>query len=198
MTERGSFLGHARLAAACLAVLVLAGCGGNKAKRATSFDGAKVGDLVEVEGTLSMRGSTPHTYVVLERDDGGVVIIQAGKLRRELRELSGMRVSVEGKVLPSIDGQSPQVDAQSYELLALPSGEIPLVGTVRLLNGQCVLKTADEKLYWIRGEFVDLLKEYEGAKVWVVGPVGDAALPEKPEGSVPIQVTGYGVLSPGR
>lgn len=195
MFERGMFHYHVRLAATCLGLLVLVGCGGNKAKKAAGFEEANVGDLITVEGMLSLRGSTPHTYVVLERDDDGVVVIQSGTLRQELRELSGMRVSIEGKVLPSIDGESPQVDAQSYELLALPSGDIPLVGTVRLANGQCILETADKKLFWIRGDFVDVLKGYEGAKVWVVGPVGDAAFPDKPEGSVPILVTGYGVLS---
>jgi hypothetical protein len=195
MSKRGLFQYHVKLAAVCLGFLALLGCGGNKAKKAASFEEANVGDLITVEGTLSLRGSTPHTYVALETDEDGLVVIQSGTLRQELRELSGMRVSIQGKVLPSIDGESPQVDAQSYKLLALPSGEIPLMGRVRLMDGQCVLETADKKLYWIRGDFVDVLKGYEGAKVWVVGPVGDAALPEKPQGSVPIQVTGYGVLS---
>jgi hypothetical protein len=79
--------------------------------------------------------------------------------------------------------------------MALPSGEVPLVGSVRVSDGQCVLETKDGKLYWIRGEFAEVIKGYEGGKVWVVGKIGDAALPEKPEGSVPMQVTGYGILS---
>ena len=198
MNERGSWYNTVRLAVVALAVtaaVTSAGCGGNKTKKATSLGDADVGDWVKVAGTLSMRGSTPHTILMLEIADGGVVVIQSSKLQDELRTLAGMKVSVEGKVLPSIDSESPRVDAQSYELLALPSGEVPLVGTVLLRDGQCVLETADEKLYWIRGDFADVLKGYEGAKVWVVGTVGDAALPEKPEGSVPMQVTGYGVLS---
>ena len=198
MNERGSWHNVVRLAVVALAVMgavTSAGCGGNKTKKSTGLGDADVGDWVKVAGTLSMRGSTPHTILMLEMDGGGVVVIQSSKLQEELRTLAGMKLSIEGKVLPSIDGESPFVDAQSYELLALPSGEVPLVGTVLLRDGQCVLETADEKLYWIRGDFADVLMGYEGAKVWVVGTVGDAALPEKPEGSVPMRVTGYGVLS---
>jgi hypothetical protein len=182
------------VALALAAAAVSVGCGGSKAKKATGLGKANVGDWVEVAGTLSLRGSTPHTFLMLETTGGGVVVIQSGKLQEELRTLAGMTVRVEGKLMPSIDGESPLVDAQSYELLALPTGEVPLVGTVRRRGAQCVLETADEKLYWIRGDFADVLMGYEGAKVWVVGKVGGAALPEKPEGSVPIHVTGYGVL----
>jgi hypothetical protein len=198
MIEPGSWYSTVRPAVIALALMVAftsVGCGGNKTKKATSLGDADVGDLVTVAGTLSLRGSTPHTVLMLEMSDGGVVVIQSGTLQEELRSLAGMNLSIVGKVLPSIDSESPLVDAQSYELLALPSGEVPLVGTVLLRDGQCVLETADERLFWIRGDFVDVLKGYEGAKVWVVGTVGDAALPEKPEGSVPMQVTGYGVLS---
>jgi len=198
MNERGSWYNAVRPVAIALAVMAAvasAGCGGNKTKKATSLGDAGVGDLITVAGTLSLRGSTPHTILMLEMSDGGVVVIQSNELQEELRTLAGMNLSIEGKVLPSIDSESPLVDAQSYELLALPSGEVPLVGMVLLRDGQCVLETADEKLYWIRGDFADVLKGYEGAKVWVVGTVGDAALPEKPEGSVPMRVTGYGVLS---
>jgi hypothetical protein len=186
------------MASALTLAVASAGCGGNKSKQATSLGDADVGDRVTVAGTLSTRGSTPHTILMLEMADGGVVVIQSSKLQDELRTLSGMNVSIEGKVLPSIDKESPLIDAHSYELLALPSGEVPLVGTVQLREGQCVLETADKKLYWIRGDFAEVLKGYEGSKVWVVGTVGGAALPEKPEGSVPMQVTGYGVLSSPR
>jgi len=198
MNERGSWQSTVRLTVVALALtatVAAGGCGGNKTKKEAGLGEAGVGDLVSVAGTLSLRGSTPHTILMLELADGAVVVVQSSKLQDELRMLSGMKVSIEGKVLPSIDSESPLVEAQSYELLALPSGEVPLVGTVVLRDGQCVLETADDKLYWIRGDFAEVLKGYEGAKVWVVGTVGDAALPEKPEGSVPMRVTGYGVLS---
>ena len=198
MSERGSWYqyGPALAAAAALTVaVVLAGCGGSKSKKSTTLGDAGVGDWVKLAGTLSTRGSTPHTILMLETADGGVVVIQSKEIQDELVTLSGMNVSIEGKVLPSIDRESPVVDAQRYELLPLPSGDVPVVGVVRLRDGQCVLETADQKLYWIRGDFAEVLTGYEGSKVWVIGTVGDAALPEKPEGSVPMHVTGYGVLS---
>jgi hypothetical protein len=197
MIGRGSRYKTVRLLAVLAVTVAVAttGCAGNKTKKAAGLSESDVGETVTVAGTLSLRGSTPLTVLMLEVVDGTVVVIQSNELQEELRALAGMTVSVEGKLLPWIDGESPLVDAQSYELMALPSGEVPVVGTVRLLDGQCVLEVADGKSYWIRGDFADLLKEYEGAKVWVVGKVGDAALPEKPEGSVPMHVSGYGILS---
>lgn len=178
-----------------VALLAPFGCGGKKSSGAANFGDAELGEVVTVKGTLSLRGGTPHTFVMLETDEGGVVVIQPGELQMELRTLAGMRVSVDGRVMPSIDGESPLIDATRYELLALPSGEVPLVGKLSLRGEQCVLETADGKLYWVRGDFATVLKGYAGAAVWVVGTVGDVALPEKPEGSVPIQVIGYGVLT---
>jgi hypothetical protein len=198
MIYRSSRYKAIRMAVAALAltaVVATVGCAGNKTKKAAGLSVSDVGELVTVAGTLSLRGSTPHTILMIELADGGIVVIQSSTIQEELRTLAGLTVSIEGKLLPWIDGESPLVDAQKYQLMALPSGEVPLVGTVRLQDGQCVLETADKKLFWIRGDFTDLIKEYEGAKVWVVGTVGDAALPDKPEGSVPMRVTGYGVLS---
>lgn len=181
--------------AVAVSVVTTAGCGGQKAKRAASFEQAEAGDLVTVEGTLTLRGSQPHPLLMLEMESGGDVVIQSGDIQRELKRLAGMKVSIEGKVLPSIDGETPLVSALGYELLALPSGEIPVVGVLTVVDGACVLGLADGTRYWIRGEFTELIRDFENAKIWVVGTVGDAALPDKPEGTVPIWVTGYGVLS---
>jgi hypothetical protein len=181
--------------AVTVSLAATAGCGGRKAKRAESFARAQAGDIVIVEGTLTLRGSQPHTLLVLETQSGEDVVIQSGDIQRELKRLAGMKVSVEGKVLPSIDGETPLVSAVAYELLALPSGEVPVVGVLTVVDGACVLGLADGTRYWIRGEFSDLIRDFANAKMWVVGTVGDAALPEKPEGTVPIWVTGYGVLS---
>jgi hypothetical protein len=129
-----------------LVLLAAAGCGGKNAKKAASLGEADVGEVVTVEGTLSLRGGTPHTFVMLEMDGGDVVVIQPSELQKELRTLAGMRVSIDGKVMPSIDDESPLIDATGYELLALPSGEVPLVGKLSLREGQCVFETDDGKL----------------------------------------------------
>jgi len=171
------------------------GCGGKNSRNAASVDKAKAGDLVTVEGMLSLRGNQPHPLIMLERNDGGVVVIQSSELQDELKVLSGMRVEIEGKVLPSIEDETPVVDVLRYRMLALPSGEVPIVGTLRLLDGACVLEATDGKRYWVRGDFTDIIMDFDGAKVWVVGSAGDLALPDKPDGTVPLWVTGYGVLS---
>lgn len=179
-----------------LLVVAVVGCAGNQSKgKSAGLEEANVGDVVTVSGTLSQRGSTPLTILMLEVGDGDVVVIQSSTIQEELRMLSGMSVSIQGRLLPRIEGEAPLVDVQRYELMALPTGEVPLVGTVRLQDGQCVLETADATRYWIRGEFVRVLKQYEGAKVWVVGTVGDDSPGDQPEGSVPMNVTGYGVLA---
>jgi hypothetical protein len=170
------------------------GCAGKKTKRAASLEQAVAGDLVTVEGTLTLRGSMPHPLLVLEVENDGAVVIQSGDLQGELKRLAGMRVSIEGSVLPSIDGETPLISPLSYTLLALPSGEVPIVGVLTLVDDECVLN-ADGTRYWIRGEFTELIRDFKDARIWVVGSVGDAALPDKPEGTVPIWVTGYGVLS---
>ena len=97
------------------------------------------------------------------------------------------------------DGQyalTRAVNAQSYELLLLPSGDLPVVGTITVENNQCVLTTYDKKRYWIRGDFASVFMDFEGAKVWAAGSVGEYALPEQPANSVPFKVIQYGVLIP--
>jgi hypothetical protein len=170
-------------------------CGGKKSSKAGSVDSAGVGDLVAVEGTLSLRGGTPHTILMLEREDGGVVVIQSNEFQVELKSLSGMKVSIEGNVLPSIDGETPLVNATSYKLLALPSGEVPIVGTLRTEGDNCLLSATDGDLYVIVGEFARVLVDFDGKKVWVVGTESTKAYPDAPRGAAPLEVTGYGVLS---
>jgi hypothetical protein len=170
-------------------------CGGKKASKAGSIDSAGVGDVVTVEGTLSQRGGTPHTLLMLERADGGAVVIQSTEFQAELKSLSGMQVSIEGKVLPSIDGETPLVNATSYTLLALPSGEIPIVGVLRAGDGSCLLTATDGDVYVIVGEFARVLGDFDGKKVWVVGTRSSASAEGAPAGAKSLAVTGYGVLS---
>lgn len=182
--------------AALLGIVVVAcDCGGKKSARVHSLAGAGEGDTVVVEGTLSLRGSTPHTIVMLEMEDGEVVVIQSDELLPQLRSLSGMRVSIEGRLLPSIDGETPQLSAGRYTLLALPGGEIPIVGSLRLQGEYCLLTTAAGDVYWLRGEFEELLKDFGGHEVWVVGEKRAAGSEDGPEGAKPLLVKGYGVLS---
>ena len=184
------------IAAIVLLVLFISGCGGTKSRKAASLDTAETGDIVSVEGRLSLRGSAPFPMLMLEIEKNGVVVIESTELKTELKSLSGMDVSVEGVVLPSLDNATPVINVESYELLLLPSGDLPMVGRILIENGQCLLVAWDNKRYWIRGDFSDVFKDFEGAKVWVAGTIGEYALPEQPEDSVPFKVFQYGVLSP--
>jgi hypothetical protein len=176
------------------------GCGGAKSKKDLGLGesgGARVGagDRVTVAGTLSLRGNMPHPVVILELENGGLAVIQSSEFQGELEALAGMRVKIEGEVLPSPDDEPPTVKAHRYQMLPLPSGEVPIVGVLNFQEDQCLLEAADGKRYWLRGDFVTLLADFVGAKVWVVGKVGEATLPEQPADTAPLWVTGYGVLS---
>ncbi len=176
------------------------GCGGAKSQKTLGLgdpSGARVGvgDRVTVAGTLSLRGNMPHPVVLLELENGGFAVIQSSEFQGELEALSGMKVKIEGEVLPSPDDEPTAVKARSYQILPLPSGEVPIVGVLNFQEDRFLLEAADGKRYWLRGDFVTLLADFVGAKVWVVGKVGEVALPEKPADAEPLWVTGYGVLS---
>ena len=171
------------------------GCGGKKTQKEMPAGAAAVGELVQAEGTLSVRGSTPHTTLVLEVNDEEVIIVESKTIQEELKSLSGMRVAVEGESMPSIDGETPLINVLRYRLLRLPSGELPVVGVLSVVDDKCILESPDGKRYWIRGDFTGVISDFDGAKIWIIGTLGDAALPDKPEGTVPYWVTGYGVLS---
>ncbi len=183
------------IAAAALVLFCAAGCGGKKAQEGTSAAEAAVGELVKVEGTLSLRGSMPHATLVLEMDEDQIVLIDSKTIQEELKSLSGMRVALEGEAMPSIDGETPLINALRYRMLRLPSGELPVVGMLKVVGDRCILEGADGKRYWIKGDFTGVIKDFNGAKIWVIGALGDAALPDKPEGTIAYWVTGYGVLS---
>lgn len=179
--------------------LGIAGCAGSKAHRETSAgdaaEAAVVGELVRVEGVLSLRGSAPHTMLVLEIDEDDVVLIESKTIQAELKSLTGMKVAVEGESMPAIDGKTPLINAVRYSMLRLSSGELPVVGTLSVKNDKCILEGGDGTRYWIRGDFVGVIKDFDGAKIWIIGALGDLSLPEKPEGTIPYWVTGYGVIS---
>jgi hypothetical protein len=177
-----------------VAFLMVCACGGSKSRRAASLEAAKAGDIVTLDGNLSLRGSTPFPMLMLQTD-GGFVLVESSDLGAELKSLTGMAIRIEAVVLPSLDNETRAVNARSYELLPLPTGETPVVGTVTVENDQCVLTTFDNRRYWIRGDFADVFRDFAGERVWVAGTVGEYALPEQPEETVPYKVQQYGVLT---
>jgi len=175
---------------AAAALSIGGGCHEKQALKTDSLASAAVGEVVRFEGALSLRGSQPFPLLVLELDDGSAIRIESKTLQGELESLSGMNVAVEGDVMPPID-KMPVVNATRYEMLRLPSGELPLVGEVSIAGDHCILTERDGTAHWIRGTLTPVIREYAGARIWVVGTVGEEAAGHAKS----YWVTGYGVLS---
>jgi hypothetical protein len=184
-------------AAALAAALLLAGCGGKAVRAVNDLNGVAEGERVRLEGELSLRGSTPFPTLVLQTPAGAAVTIQArsSEIQHELTGLVSLRVAVEGNVVAGEDPTHSSLDASRYELLPLPGGEVPVVGTLTSEAGECVLTAKDGARYWIRGDLVAAIREYIGARIWVVGSTADVVAPERPKQCTPFTPTGYGVIS---
>jgi hypothetical protein len=182
--------------AVILAAGVAASCATAGERAVKSLEGVAPGTRVRVEGTISLRGSTPFTILVVEMEGGEVAAIESRSagIQSELRSLASLRAAVEGTVLPRLDGGMPRLDADRYELLRLPGGERPVVGLLEVEGEACVLTTREGKRYWVLGELAAALREYAGARVWIVGLKSDAPDAPRPKKSTPFTPTGYGVI----
>lgn len=152
-----------------LAALFLAcvGCGGSAGGKR---DGANAGETVYVEGTISLRGSQPFPLLLLEGRDGRVYMIDSSPLAEELKQLQEMEVGVRAKVLPEVKGDAPALSVESYDILPLPTGERPVVGTiVQATPEQVTMRAEDDSVWLLEGDFVSVFFGLVGAKVWVVG-----------------------------
>lgn len=177
-------------------VLLLAGCGGKSVRAVSGLRGVAPGEAVRVEGELSLRGSLPATTLVLMAGDASEIALDSpsSDLMHELKGLAGMRVRVDGLVREPLDATLTRLEAESYELLPLPSGEVPVVGVVSIENNQCVLTTARGERWWLRGDLSSVLRDYVGARVWVVGDRNSTGESGRPAKSTPFTPTGYGVI----
>lgn len=179
----------------CVLLVGLAGCGGKKpAVKVAAFEGTAVGERIVVEGTLSQRGSTPFTSLVIETDEGGVVQVESRTIEPELKSLVGMRCAVTGNVLDTGDKDRPRINATGYEILRLPSGELPVIGILSVIEGNCVLETREGARYWIRGDLVGVIQAHRGARMWIVGELQDETPPANLRAGATYWVTGFGVL----
>jgi len=184
------------VALACVAFAATPGCGGPRVRSVETLDGVKTGKRVRIEGTLSLRGSTPFTTPVLETDSGEAIALDSKVpgLLAQLKHLSEMRCAVEGNVLPYVDQNIPRLSATRYNLLPLPDGKQPILGLVSMENGACIVTTDQGKRYWIRGDLVGVVADYNGARVWVVGDLVDTDAKSRPKKSTGLTATGYGVV----
>lgn len=161
-----------------------------------SLDGLAIGSRVRMEGVLSMRGSTPLTIMVLELADHAEITLKPHDedVRQELRSLDGLRVVIEGEVIPRLDPELPRLDVQKCDLAKAPDGSTPILGTITMENGACVLSTDEGKRYWIQGDLAPALCQHAGARVWIVGKKVKRGDGTKPREATPFTPTGYGVI----
>lgn len=174
--------------------LLVGACGGKPAVKIEGFEHVAVGERITVEGILSLRGSTPFTTLVLETEAGDIVNIESRTIQSELKSLVGMRCAVTGDVLEPMRGGAPRIDATSYDILRLPSGELPVIGVLSIVEGQCVLETRAGARYWMRGDLMDVIRDHAGARMWIVGQQHDEKAPPAIPYATAYWVTGFGVL----
>ena len=181
---------------ALVPVLVAATTLNAKPRTVKRLDGIEAGTRVRIEGVVSMRGSTPFATLVLETADGDVVTLKAHSpdIEHELKSLDGLRLAVEGEVLPLVDAALPRLDVDRYEMLAPPGACDPIIGVVAMENGACVLTTDQGKRYWMTGDLAPALCEHTGARVWMVGKKGKHGGGTQPAGSTAFTPAGYGVI----
>ena len=188
---------RARSAILALALsLLAAGAAGAKVRTVKSLEGIDPGKRVRIEGVVSLHGSTPFTILVLETGDGEPVPIQphTPALQHELTNLDGVRVALEGEVLPLLGPTLPRLDVDRYDILAPPGAGKPITGMITVENDACVLTTNHGKRYWIVGDLTAAMCQHIGARVWMVGKKGKRVDGERPAGSTPFTATGYGVI----
>jgi len=154
---------------------------------------ARAGDGVVLEGKLTLRGSTPHPLVVLQVKDGDGVLLESDRFRRDFESLGDLRIRVVGTFAGRLNGM-PSVTVSHYRLLALPGGDVPVVGILRVESNHVVLELPDKRRFWIVGDLAGVIREYVGARLWVAGRRVTELSDSAPQGTVPLRATGYGVI----
>ncbi len=165
-----------------MSLLLIMSCGGKQAYK------EQPAPEISKTGILSLRGSTPFTTLLFEADSGEKYIVRSNVID-ELKRLSSMRVVLSGR--GSDEGEMPFkiFIVRSYELLPMPGGAIPIAGFILVKDIDCRFISVDGKLYTVKGEFSDVLREFDGAKIWVTGE-------EDPPSSNIFRVNGYGIIKP--
>jgi hypothetical protein len=146
---------------------------------------------IELDGVLSSRGSSPLPALLLEGQEGRQYVVRSATLYDELQRLTGMAVSVECVQAPETYLDLPVIIVNRYTMLPLSSGELPVVGIIEIKKGTCLLVNDTGTQIEVIGEFKNVIKEFAGAKVWVIGSDKIEQGKERV-----IEATGYGIIKP--
>ena len=184
------------LSAILALLLLLPGAASAKVRTVKSIDAVEPGRRVRIEGLISIRGSTPFTLLVLETGDGNEITLKphTPEIEHELKNLDGLRVAVQGEVLPLLEAALPRLEVDAYDLLAPPGADGSITGVISTESGGCVLTTSEGKRYWIVGGVAPAMCEHAGARLWMVGKKAKQSGGKPPAGSTPFTPTGYGVI----
>ena len=139
------------------------------------------GALEAVSGVVRIVGSAPVNVQVVLQAASGRAFRLTGPLRPELEKLSGIEVTVTGRVSPSPDPMvDRELEATSYEI-GMVNGRGVIVGEiVRVARPEATLRTEDGREIYLQSIPTEFT---EGQKVWIQGPES-------------VVVQSYGVLRP--
>jgi hypothetical protein len=121
-----------------------------------------------LEGTVRIVGSAPvNVQVVLQPEQGRAVRL-VGPLATELEQLSGVEVSVTGRVERSSDPVTDrQIHASSYRILRVDGAPVVMGEIVSVTGGSARLRTEEGDEVLLSGVPASFRV---GQKVWVQGP----------------------------
>jgi hypothetical protein len=149
---------------------------------------------VSLEGEVALIGSDPlDERIVLADLGGGFCALRSPSLEYELRNLTGLRVRVTGR-LGGRSADGPELLVEKYSLAPV-NGREPLIGVLRSSGGEVVLVEAGSGAsYELAGPLADVLRGFVGCKVWASGPIDPAEQEGADHGT--LKVESYGVLAP--
>jgi len=153
-------------------------------------------DAKRLEGRIV---ASANETVFLLTSNNERYLLQSYELSDELAALNGMDVALVATRVP--DAQPPTIDVHSYELLAMPSGEVPIIGILykqmrgELGEADLLLITEDGAAFLLIGDLVAELDSLAGSKVWVAGALTIESFGVEEEG---LYVTQFGVIRESR
>jgi hypothetical protein len=172
-----------------MTAVATAGCSGGAGLQAGR---GRADDRILVKGSIALDRGKIYAIVLLEARDGITYVLHSSRIADELRQLAGMDVALTGTVVRTLQAGRRLFETERYELLALPSGQTPIVGIVRNEDEGVSLMTEEGFVYHLEGE---VPVTSDGMKIWVVGRRRFGVMSLQ-EGT--LFVTEYGIISPPR
>jgi hypothetical protein len=181
---------HIRLLCVILAIVTYAACARNASN--VRNEGGTIEDLI---GEV-VAGDGKASAFLLRTYERGDFVIRPSGIGLELWTLEGMIVGIDGRLLSdNISYDLPMLEVATYDIIALPTGERPIVGWVYAYDLEYIsLRTLGGELYYIEGDSKLDFSHLDGAKVWVVGGISPSLAEPREHW---IDVEEYGLIREG-